>query len=341
MPAHAVVADGVRFGLRYLVPLDRRRGSAGQTAARIGAAGRRAGGRAFDACDEGRASRNTSGPPVPRADSCSNRRSDPARSRGKRRGRRTRLRRCPGESGRLRRWRCRPSHRRWKASGAGATSRPGSASCRGSTLPAASRGWAGYRRWASAISGASWSREPCRSFSTRAGVAGLRIRGWTGCWHASRRRWSRWRSPTGRRGGSGRWRREGRPPGSRCRLTACREGEKREAAGRRGADGRRNGVRANVDRTGSEKPAKWRGAWEPACPIWIRSHERHTGPRPPTAASRGRTYDSTRPHCHQLGSESALAHPGASTYAILADPKKRLHALRPMAPPPDGIAMCQ
>ena len=49
----------------------------------------------------------------------------------------------------------RPSHRRWRASGAGATSRPGSASCHSSTPPAASRGWAGHRRWASAISDGS------------------------------------------------------------------------------------------------------------------------------------------------------------------------------------------
>ena len=55
-------------------------------------------------------------------------------------------------------------------------------------------------RWASGISDASWSREPWRSSSTRSGTARSRIRGWPGCWHASRRRWSRWRSPTGRHG---------------------------------------------------------------------------------------------------------------------------------------------
>ena len=53
------------------------------------------------------------------------------------------------ESDRSPRWHCKPSHRRWRASGAGATSRLGSASCRGSTRPAANRGWAGYRRWVS------------------------------------------------------------------------------------------------------------------------------------------------------------------------------------------------
>ena len=49
------------------------------------------------------------------------------------------------------RWHCRRSPRRWRASGAGPTSRLGSASCRGSTPRAASRGWAGYRRWASGV----------------------------------------------------------------------------------------------------------------------------------------------------------------------------------------------
>ena len=44
---------------------------------------------------------------------------------------------------------CRPSHRRWRASGAAVTSRPGWASCLGSTRPAASRGSAEYRRWGS------------------------------------------------------------------------------------------------------------------------------------------------------------------------------------------------
>ena len=39
---------------------------------------------------------------------------------------------------------------RWRASGADGTSRRGSAWCRGSTRPEASRGWAGYRRWDSA-----------------------------------------------------------------------------------------------------------------------------------------------------------------------------------------------
>ena len=34
--------------------------------------------------------------------------------------------------------------------------------CRASTPPAASRGWAGSRRWASAISGGCWWSAPCR-----------------------------------------------------------------------------------------------------------------------------------------------------------------------------------
>ena len=42
------------------------------------------------------------------------------------------------------------SHRRRRASGAAGTSPPGWAWCRASTRPAASRGWARYRRWASA-----------------------------------------------------------------------------------------------------------------------------------------------------------------------------------------------
>ena len=48
-----------------------------------------------------------------------------------------------------------------------------------------------------------------------------------------------------------------------------------------------------VDNDGIGKTSKWRRACEPAFPIWIRSHEHHTGPRPTRAASRGRTYDST------------------------------------------------
>ena len=57
----------------------------------------------------------------------------------------------PRGSGRSTRWRFRPSRRRWRAFGAAATSLPGWASCRDSTRPAASQGWAGYRRWANAI----------------------------------------------------------------------------------------------------------------------------------------------------------------------------------------------
>ena len=98
---------------------------------------------------------------------------------------------------------------------------------------------------------------PWRSFATRSAAASSRIRGWPGCWRASRGGWSRWRSPTGRRGGSGRWPRERRT-------------------------------------TGLPLPPE----------------------RPTSAASRGRTYDSTRPDCPRLGSESALARLGASTYVI-------------------------
>ena len=52
-------------------------------------------------------------------------------------------------------------------------------------------------------------------------------------------------------------------------------------------------VRANGRQDRIGKTSKWRRAYEPAYPIWIRSHEHHTGPRPTRAASRGRTYDST------------------------------------------------
>ena len=52
---------------------------------------------------------------------------------------------CDGAAG--------PSHRRWRAFGAGATSPHGSGSFQGSTRPAASPGWARYPRWASATSG--------------------------------------------------------------------------------------------------------------------------------------------------------------------------------------------
>ena len=72
--------------------------------------------------------------------------------------------------------------------------------------------------------------------------------------------------------------------------------EKRKAkklSGRCGQQDARNGVRANGRQDGIGKTSKWRRAWEPACPIWIRSHQHHTGPRPTRAASRGRTYDST------------------------------------------------
>jgi len=55
-------------------------------------------------------------------------------------------------SGRLPRWRCRLLHRRSRASGKAGTLPPGWALCPASTRPAASRGWAGSRRGASAIS---------------------------------------------------------------------------------------------------------------------------------------------------------------------------------------------
>ena len=52
------------------------------------------------------------------------------------------------------------SHRRWRASSGAATSPPGSVpvrlGCRASTRPAASRGWAGYRRWVSATCAGCW-----------------------------------------------------------------------------------------------------------------------------------------------------------------------------------------
>ena len=53
-----------------------------------------------------------------------------------------------------------PSRRRWRASSGAATSLPGSAWYRASTRPAASRDWARYRGWASAISGGSRSQAP-------------------------------------------------------------------------------------------------------------------------------------------------------------------------------------
>ena len=107
-------------------------------------------------------------------------------------------------------------------------------------------------------------------------------------------------------------------PGSRCRLSGRRKerGEGRRRSREMGGAGRTNGVRANGRRDGVGKTGAMTRASEPACPIWIRSHEHHTGPRPTSAASRGRTYDSTRPDCHRLGSESALARLGASTYVI-------------------------
>ena len=61
-----------------------------------------------------------------------------------------RLMTVPG-SARSPRWRFRPSRRRWRPSSATGTLPPGSAWCRASTRPAASRSLAGYRRWASAI----------------------------------------------------------------------------------------------------------------------------------------------------------------------------------------------
>ena len=57
-------------------------------------------------------------------------------------------------SGRSARWLSRPSRHRWRGSGGGATSPLGSDSCPGRTLLEARRCWAGYRRWASATSGA-------------------------------------------------------------------------------------------------------------------------------------------------------------------------------------------
>ena len=64
-----------------------------------------------------------------------------------------RLMTIPGDWADWRDGRSRPSRRRWRAFGAAATSLPGWASCRDNTRPAASRGLAGYRRWANAISG--------------------------------------------------------------------------------------------------------------------------------------------------------------------------------------------
>ena len=59
-------------------------------------------------------------------------------------------------------------------------------------------------------------------------------------------------------------------------------------------------------------------ACEPVKPIWIRSHENHTGPRPTSAASKRpdiRKYLTTMP---PPGSETTLAHNGASTYELRA-----------------------
>ena len=84
-------------------------------------------------------------------------------------------------------------------------------------------------------------------------------------------------------------------PGSRCRLSWRRKerSESKEAARRCGQQDARNGVRANGRQDGVGKTSESRRAYEPGLPIWIRSHEHHTGPRPQRAASRGRTYDST------------------------------------------------
>ena len=47
---------------------------------------------------------------------------------------------------------------------------------------------------------------------------------------------------------------------------------------------------------------------------WIRSHEHHTGPQPKQRCIKRPDIRQYLANCHQLGSESALAHLGASTY---------------------------
>ena len=84
-------------------------------------------------------------------------------------------------------------------------------------------------------------------------------------------------------------------PRSRRRLSDQRKerSESKEGAGKCGQQDARNGVRANGRQDGVGKTSESRRAYEPGLPIWIGSHEHHTGPRPQRAASRGRTYDST------------------------------------------------
>ena len=100
----------------------------------------------------------------------------------------------------LPRWRSRPAHRRWRALGVGATSRPGWALCRASTRPAASRG---DIEDGPARSGGSWSWAPCPWFARRCGGARPRTPGWPRCWRASRGWLWRWRWPTGWRASPG------------------------------------------------------------------------------------------------------------------------------------------
>ena len=121
--------------------------------------------------------------------------------------------------------RCRPSHRRWRAFGAGATSPHGSGSFQGSTRPAASPGWARYpmgqrdlRRLL--ITGAM-------SVVRNAARRGETTVGWPVCWRASRGCSLQLRWPTEWRASPGPDDEEGELPGSRHRLRGRSAGSRR------------------------------------------------------------------------------------------------------------------
>jgi len=84
-----------------------------------------------------------------------------------------------------------------------ATAPPGSGSCRCRDQLGAGRSSAPFRRWASGPSGACSSWAPAPWSAGPVSAARQRVRGWRGCWRASRRCWSPWPWPTRRPASSG------------------------------------------------------------------------------------------------------------------------------------------
>ena len=105
---------------------------------------------------------------------------------------------------RSRRLPSRRSHRRWRPSVEGGTSRPGLGSCPSNARPAASNGSARHRRWANVTSAGCSSSVRWRWCGRPPVPCRRRARGSNACWRRSRGCWSRSHSPTRWHAASGR-----------------------------------------------------------------------------------------------------------------------------------------